>query len=481
MTMRAESHPVPGMTALLARQREAFLKDGPPSLAQRRAGLARLRAAVLACREELATTVSADFGHRSRHETDIMELAGVIQTIDYLYRKLPRFMRRERRHVGLLYRNGRAYVEYQPKGVIGVMAPWNYPIALTLIPLATALAAGNRAMLKPSELTPRTGEALQRMLAGTFDEDEVAVILGGPETGAAFSTLPFDHLLFTGSTAVGRKVMQAASEHLVPLTLELGGKSPAIVARGHVNRRTMNSIAFGKLANAGQTCVAPDYALVHEDDLETFIAEFSATAARFYPQGPSGADYTSISSDRHYDRLQGLIEAARSQGARVIAAGAHPESAANRPRTLAPTLVVGVGDDAAILQEEIFGPVLPVRTYRTMNEAIDYVNARPRPLALYYFGAEDADCRMLLARTTSGNAGINNTLLHVAQDDLPFGGIGPSGMGAYHGIEGFRAMSHAKGVFVQGRWNLPGKLHAPFGWFAQLAIAMMLGFDKNKN
>jgi coniferyl-aldehyde dehydrogenase len=308
-----------------------------------------------------------------------------------------------------------------------------------------------------------------------FSEEEVAVVLGGPDTGAAFSALPFDHLLFTGSTPVGRKVMKAASDNLVPVTLELGGKSPAIVGRGHVNDRTMSSLVFGKLVNAGQTCVAPDYALVHEDDLEAFVTRYIAKVADFYPNGPASKGYTSIVNDRHYARLKGLIDDSRSKGARIVEAGVQPESAISRQRTLAPTLVIGAAEDAALLQEEIFGPILPVLAYRTMDEAIAYVNARPRPLALYYFGEEDANCRKLLDRTTSGNVGINNTLMHVAQDDLPFGGVGHSGMGAYHGIEGFRAMSHAKGVFVQGRWNLPGLLHAPFGRFAELAIAMTLG------
>ncbi|MFT4192845.1 MAG: coniferyl aldehyde dehydrogenase [Comamonas sp.] len=475
VTQAPQHDPDTDMAALLARQRDAFLQDGPPDLPLRRARLARLRAAVLAHREALKDAVSADFGHRARHETDLMELACVIQAIDYLARRLRRFMQRERRHVHLFYRAGRAYVEYQPLGVVGVMSPWNYPISLTLVPLATALAAGNRAMLKPSELTPRTSEALQRMLAEAFAEDEVAVVLGGPEAGAAFSALPFDHLLFTGSTQVGRKVMRAASDNLVPVTLELGGKSPAIVARGHVNDRTVNGIVLGKLANAGQTCVAPDYALVHEDDLEAFIARYVATVQRFYPDGPASRDYTSIVSDRHCDRLRGLVEDARRRGARVIEVGASPALSSARERTLAPTLVVNAGDQAALMQEEIFGPILPVRSYRGIDEAIAYVNARPRPLALYYFGAEDGDCARLLARTTSGNVGINNTLMHVAQDDLPFGGIGPSGMGAYHGIEGFRAMSHAKGVFVQGRWNLPGLLHAPFGKIADLALFFTLG------
>lgn len=475
MSNHAEVRHLADMAATLDRQRAAFLRAGPPSLAQRKASLTRLRAAILASRGELEEAISADFGNRSRHETDVMELACVVQAIDYLRRHLRRFMRPQRRHVDVLYRTGRAHVEYQPLGVVGVMSPWNYPISLTLVPLATALAAGNRAMLKPSELTPRTSEVMQRMLAGVFAEDEVAAVLGGPEVGAAFSGLPFDHLLFTGSTPVGRKVMKAASDNLVPVTLELGGKSPVIVARGHANERTLSSIVFGKLANAGQTCIAPDYALVHEDDLETFVRQYLATVARFYPGGPTSPDYTSIVSERHFDRLKGLVDAARNAGARVIEAGVQPESAATRSRTLAPALVVGAPDDAAILQEEIFGPVLPVRTYRSMDEAIDYVNARPRPLALYYFGPANADSRKLLARTTSGNVGINNTLMHFAQDDLPFGGVGASGMGAYHGIEGFRAMSHAKGVFVQGRWNLPSLLHAPFGRFAELAIGMTLG------
>lgn len=466
------------MADLLGRQRSAFLHDGPPGLALRKARLARLRAAVLAHREALKDAVSADFGNRSRHETDIMELACVVQAIDYLCSHLRRFMKRERRHVHFFYRAARAYVEYQPLGVVGVMAPWNYPISLTLVPLATALAAGNRAMLKPSELTPRTSAALRRMLAGAFPEEEVAVVLGGPEVGAAFSALPFDHLLFTGSTQVGRKVMRAASDNLVPVTLELGGKSPAIVARGHVSGRTLHGIVYGKLSNAGQTCVAPDYALVHEDDLETFIARYAATVQRFYPQGPGSRDYTSIVSDRHHARLQGLVEDARRRGARVVELGERPAHMPGRERTLVPTLVVNPGDDAPLMQEEIFGPILPVRTYRGIDEAIAYVNARPRPLALYYFGAEDRDCARLLARTTSGNVGINNTLMHVAQDDLPFGGVGPSGMGAYHGIEGFRAMSHAKGVFVQGRWNFPGLLHAPFGKLADMAAALTLGKTK---
>jgi len=467
-----------GLAAVLDRQRKAFLDAGPPDLARRRGALARLRAAVLKYRIALGDAVSADFGHRSRHETDVMELLCVVQAIDYLSRNLRSFMKARRRHVDLFYRAGRAYVQYQPLGVVGVMAPWNYPVSLTLVPLATAIAAGNRAMLKPSELTPRTSEVIQQMLAQAFPDEQVAVVLGGAEVGAAFSSLPFDHLLFTGSTQVGRKVMKAASDHLVPVTLELGGKSPAVVARGHVNERTLRSLVFGKLANAGQTCVAPDYALVHEDDLDSFVEGYVAMVGRFYPDGPTGKDYTSIVNERHYARLKGLVDDALRKGARVVEAGVDPDTAAARPRTLAPALVINPPENAAILHEEIFGPILPIRTYRGIDEVIAYVNSRPRPLALYYFGAKDEYCKKLLTHTTSGNVGINNTLMHVAQDDLPFGGVGPSGMGAYHGPEGFRAMSHAKGVFVQGRWNLPRILQAPFGKLADLAVAIALGPDR---
>lgn len=468
------------MADLLYRQRHAFLHDGPPDLGVRQERLSRLRAAVLVHREAIHDEISADFGNRSRHETDIMELACVIQAIDYLSSHLRRFMKRERRHVQFIYRSGRAYVEYQPLGVVGIMAPWNYPIALSLVPLATALAAGNRAMLKPSELTPRTSEVLRCMLAEVFPEEEVAVVLGGPEAGAAFSALPFDHLLFTGSTPVGRKVMRAASDNLVPVTLELGGKSPAIIAPGHANERTLKCLVYGKLSNAGQTCVAPDYALVHEDDLETFITQYTATVQHFYPEGPASPDYTTIINGSHFDRLCGLVDHARRNGARVIEVGERPTHLPGREHTLVPTLVINTDDEAPLMQEEIFGPILPVRTYRSIDEVIAYVNARPRPLALYYFGNEDRDCARLLERTTSGNVGINNTLMHVAQDDLPFGGIGPSGMGAYHGIEGFRSMSHAKGVFVQGRWNFPSLIHAPFGKLADIVISLVLRKAKDK-
>jgi coniferyl-aldehyde dehydrogenase len=459
---------------IIARQRSAFLRDGPPSLKQRRADLKRLRAAILARRTELERALDADFGHRSRHETATLEMVSVVLSIDYLHRNLHRFMAPTRRHVAMAFRFASARIEYQPLGVIGIIATWNYPFQLAVMGLATAIASGNRTMLKLSEFTPETNRLLAGMLAETVSEEQVAVVTGDAAVGAAFASLAFDHLLFTGSTAVGRAVMRAASENLVPVTLELGGKSPAIVAPGHAHGRTAASIAFGKLANAGQTCIAPDYAMVHEDEAKLFGAAYGRAVEALYPDGPASEDYTSIINDQHFDRLQRLIDDARAKGARIVEVGKRPETAQGRPHTLAPLLVLGATDDMAIMQEEIFGPVLPVVAYATIDDTVAYVNARPRPLALYYFGGDNADRRKVLSRTTSGNVGINNTLMHYAQDDLPFGGVGASGMGAYHGIEGFRSMSHAKGIYVQGRWNVSDLMRAPFGRVANAILGMML-------
>src|SRR5262245_17270236 len=355
---------------ILAGQRSAFAREGPPSLHQRRADLKSLRGAILARRHEIEDVLSADFGHRSRHETVIMEIVPLIQGVDYLHRNLRRFMRPTRRHVALHMRLGRARIEYQPLGVIGIVAPWNYPVSLALMPLATALAAGNRAMIKPSELTPATSDLLARMLADIFPQEQVAVVAGDASVGAAFSALPFDHLVFTGSTTVGRAVMKAASDNLVPVTLELGGKSPVIVAPGHPLDHAAAGIAHGKLANAGQTCIAPDYALVHAGDIAAFTAAYEKAVSSLYPDGPASDDYTSIINGRHYARLTALIDDARAKGARVVQVGRTPEDAGRRPYTLAPTIVLGASDGMRIMQEEIFGPVLPVLPYGDIDEAI---------------------------------------------------------------------------------------------------------------
>ncbi|WP_246755738.1 coniferyl aldehyde dehydrogenase [Bradyrhizobium sp. CCBAU 53338] len=457
---------------VLALQRSSFRRKGVPSLAERRSDLSRLRTALIANRSKIEAAINSDFGHRSRHETGIMELAGLIFGIDYLRSRLPRMMRPEKRHVALHMRFGSARVQYQPLGVVGVMAPWNYPVYLALMPLVTAVAAGNRVMLKPSEFTPKTNALVENILETVFPTDQVAVVNGDASVGMTFSALPFDHLIFTGSTPVGRKVMQAASQHLVPVTLELGGKSPVIIEKGHPLDHASAGIVYGKLISGGQTCIAPDYALVHEDDLQTFLAAYDAAVVSAYPDGPSGDDYTWILNDRHLTRLTGLLTDARDKGATVRLMGREGRGA--HPRAMRPTVVLGVTDDMTIAREEIFGPILPVFTYRTIEEAIEFVDARPRPLALYYYGRDKAAQRKVLDGTVSGNVTINGTILHIAQDDLPFGGVGASGIGAYHGIEGFRRLSHAKGIYEQGRWNGSTLLRPPFGKMAERIIGFVL-------
>lgn len=462
------------MEQTLVLQRQAFLRDGPPTLNQRKADLRALKAALLARRDDIARAVRADFGHRSPHETALMELLPVVQGINYQLRHLRRWMRPQKRHVPLHFQPGRAWVASQPLGVVGIMSPWNYPMSLALMPLATAIAAGNRAMIKPSEFTAASSALLVELLGETFGPEQVAVVTGDATVGRDFAALPFDHLVFTGSTEVGRAVMKAASETLVPVTLELGGKSPVIVERGHSMRHAAASIAYGKLANAGQTCIAPDYALVHEDALDDFAEAYDQAVRALYPDGPLADSYTSIVNQRHYERLLALLDDARAHGATVREVGVHAGQAPGRAHTLAPALVTGVTAHMRLMREEIFGPVLPVVAYRELDEAIGYVNARARPLALYYFGGDPAQCRKVLALTTSGNVTVNNTLMHYAQDDLPFGGVGPSGQGAYHGVEGFRSLSHAKGIFKQGRWNLSALLRPPFGPLAELALKFLL-------
>jgi coniferyl-aldehyde dehydrogenase len=459
------------LNRILTQQRAAFLRDGAPGPAKRRADLLKLKRALLARRKQFEAAIDADFGHRPAHETAIMEFVPAIQGIDYLRAHLRRWMRPRRRSVAIHFRPGVAKVLHQPLGVVGVISPWNYPMGLCIMPLATALAAGNRAMIKPSEITPRTAELIAEMLGEIFSDVEVAVVTGGADVGAAFSALAFDHLVFTGSTHVGRNVLQAASDNLTPVTLELGGKSPAIVERGFSLARAAASIAYGKLANAGQTCIAPDYVLAPEREIEAFVAAYEDAVRSYYPLAASDGAYAAIVNQRHYERLIRLIDDAREKGARIIEIGA-PD--AQRARTLTPTLILDATPDMAVMQEEIFGPILPIIAYREIDDAIAYVNARPRPLALYVFSDRRSTVSRILAQTTSGNVTVNDTLLHYAVDDLPFGGVGPSGMGAYHGEEGFESLSHAKGVFTQARWNFAGFLRPPFGRIADLTLAYLL-------
>jgi coniferyl-aldehyde dehydrogenase len=461
------------LSDVLNKQRAAFVGAGAPSLEQRLANLAKLKKSILAFRSECEEAINADFGNRSRFETAVMEIMPVTQGIDYLRKHLRRWARPKSRHVAMQYRPARAKVVMQPLGVVGIVSPWNYPLALCLTPLATALAAGNRVMIKPSEYTPRTSALMAQMLAEIFSEEEVAVVIGGPDIGAAFSALPFDHLFFTGSTSVGKVIMRAASENLVPVTLELGGKSPVVVGDDYSIPRVAKALVYGKLSNAGQTCVAPDYVFVPEDKRDAFAEAFEEETRKAYPLGSADSGYASLISQRHHDRLVGLIDDAREKGARIVQIGL--KSGPNRPKTLAPTLVVGATPDMKIMQEEIFGPVLPVVTYRNLDDVIEYINSADRPLALYVFSNRQAIVDRVLSSTTSGSAVVNDTILQFVQDDVPFGGVGASGMGAYHGEEGFKTFSHAKGVFTQSKLSMVGIMRAPFGPLADRLLGFMIG------
>ena len=461
------------MRVILETQRAAFLRAGAPSLAERRADLAKLAAAIRHESERIADVISADFGHRSRHETELAEIFPVLSAIRHARKHLRRWMRPKRVSVGIELRPARAAVLHQPVGVVGIISPWNYPFHLAIMPLVAALAAGNRVMLKPSELAPRTAEFVAEFLAALFPYEKVATVGGGSDVGAAFARLPFDHLFYTGSTAVGRLVMQAAAENLTPVTLELGGKSPCILGEDADLPAAVESIVYGKLLNAGQTCIAPDYVLLPARQLDAFVDLAVQTVRKFYPTLKDNPDYTSIINERHYARVAQYVAEARASGARVTEINPAGETLAADARKLPPTLVIQPGDELAVMREEIFGPVLPIKTYSWLDEAIDYVNRHPRPLALYYFGGDGSKRDEVLRKTVSGGAAVNATLFHVAAENLPFGGVGASGIGAYHGEFGFQTFSHRKGVFLQSRFNASRFLQPPFGRVADLMLKFL--------
>ena len=451
MDMPADT-PLADLRPTLERLRAAQMARCP-DLAQRRDDLRRLRAAFKAGLPAMQAAIARDFGQRSPHESLIAEGMTVLHEIDDMLRHLRGWMRPQRRPTSWLFWPGRAELRLQPLGVVGVISPWNYPVNLALIPLATAIAAGNHVFLKPSEHTPATSAWLRELLAAVFPDDRVAVALGGPEVAGAFAALPFDHLFFTGSTAVGRKVMAAAAQNLVPVTLELGGKSPAIIGDGYPLANAAARIATGKWLNAGQTCIAPDYVLLPAAQRDAFVAELRREVQARYPQLDDNPDYTRIVNDGQYRRLRGYLDDARARGLEVVELVAVDPQRAERERLIPPTLVLEPGDDARLMQEEIFGPILPLRSYRTLDEAIACVNASERPLALYHFDHDRGRIERVLQETIAGGVSINDTLMHNAQSSLPFGGVGASGMGHYHGRDGFLTFSKQKPVFYQARWS----------------------------
>lgn len=441
------------------------------------AKLEALGDAVSARKDAFADALARDFGHRAKQETLLGDIFPVLSAIDYTKSHLREWMEPSERETRWPFRPAECSVVYQPLGVVGIMSPWNYPLQLSLVPLVAAIAAGNRAMLKPSELVPLTSELLRELAGSAFGEDEVAVVTGGPEEGERFASLPFDHLVFTGSTRVGKLVMRAASENLVPVTLELGGKSPVIVGRDFGASAAALRIMTGKAFNGGQSCIAPDYALVPGSMRDAFVAGCRAAATKLYPSIAKNPDYTSIVSDGHFARLCAHVDDAAARGATVHELLPPGESAEDlrEARKIAPTLILDVTPEMSCMGEELFGPLLPVVSYTDLSEAIAYVNDRPRPLALYYFGHHEADVARILAETTAGSVGINETLLQILQDDLPFGGVGPSGMGQYHGRYGFDALSKAKPVFRQSRINGTGFLRPPYRALQNTILRLLVG------
>lgn len=451
---------------LLRTQRASLARDGAPSAEIRIDRLGRATALLAAHAEDFCTALSADFGWRSPDSSLLTDIAAAIAHLRHARAHVRGWMKPSGRSVEppLNLLGAKARVLFQPKGAVGIVAPWNFPVYLAFAPLAGVLAAGNRALIKPSELAPATADLLERLIRLNFDETELAVVTGGEAVGAGFCRLPFDHLVFTGSTRVGRQVMAAAAENLTPVTLELGGKCPAIVGESADLAVAAMRIMAGKLLNAGQTCLAPDYVLLPRAKIDAFSEAARGATAALYPGVKDNRDYTAIASAAHYERLRALIVDAAAKGARVIEFNPRGEDLSQQEfRKLLPTLVLDPSEDMGVLQEEIFGPILPLVGYDRIEDAIAFVNARAHPLGLYYFGQDEAECETVLARTTSGGVTINDVIYHIAQDDLPFGGAGPSGMGRYHGREGFLEFSHQRGVYRQVRSEVIARVRPPYG------------------
>ncbi|WP_244552532.1 coniferyl aldehyde dehydrogenase [Bradyrhizobium sp. Ghvi] len=434
-----------------------------PDCAARLDRLARLRAVVADNEERFRRAISADFGHRAAVETTIAEAMMVFSEIRHAAKHLKSWMAPQRVATALQFLPARNRLMPQPLGVVGIIAPWNYPLQLTLAPAIGAIAAGNRVIIKPSELVPHFSALLEQTVAEKFDATELLVTGIEDEVARGFAHLPFDHLVFTGSTRVGRLVAEAAGRNLTPVTLELGGKSPAVIDASADLDEAAERIAYGKLLNAGQTCIAPDYVLVPEPSLQSFAEKVRAQMRRMFGIDPANKDYTSIISDRHYARLEGLVADAAQRGAKILQPAKADDPNWKAHRKFPPTLIVGATEAMAAMQEEIFGPVLPVLPYRQRADAIAFIVRRDRPLALYWFGTDSNARDDVLTRTVSGGVTINDCLFHFAQINQPMGGVGASGTGAYHGEWGFRTFSKLKPVFYRSKFNRLADLYPPYG------------------
>ncbi len=467
------------MEATLAAQRAAVAAELPVPMAARKDRMKRAIALVKDRADAFCDALSEDFGHRSRDQSMLTDVAGSVTPFVHALKAMDGWARREKRKLpfplGLL--GARAWVEYQPKGVIGVIAPWNFPVNLVMAPLAGIFAAGNRAMVKTSEFTPRVAAVFAEACPKYFAAEELAFISGGPEVGKAFAGLPFDHLLFTGATGIGKHILHAAADNLTPVTLELGGKSPVIVGKNADLARTAERVVVGKMLNAGQICLAPDYLLVAADEEAQVVEGLTRAAGAMYPTLLSNPDYTSVVNDRHFQRLNDWLDDAKAKGATVETVNpANEDFGSTNSRKMPLHIVRDVTDDMTIMQEELFGPILPVVNYAGIDDAIAQVNRRDRPLGLYYFGSDESERRRVLDRTISGGVTLDDVVWHVGMEDLPFGGIGASGMGSYHGLDGFRTFSHAKAVFKQARFDVAklAGMKPPYGAATRRTAARQL-------
>ena len=466
-------HSPASLDTRFTRMQQAARKEPNPPLELRLGRLETLERLLRDNTDAVADAICSDFGNRSVAETKLLELFPCHEALGHAIRNLRRWMRPQHRRVSLWFQPGRAEVRFQPLGVVGIIAPWNYPVYLAVAPLVAALAAGNRALVKMSELTPATSRVFAGLISQSFTGDEVSVVEGDAAVAREFSQLPFDHLLFTGSTSVGYHVMRAASDSLTPVTLELGGKSPAIIGVTADFEKAVERIIVGKTLNAGQTCIAPDYVLLPDGREQAFLETARSVVAKCYPDIQTTTDYTTIINEQHYARLSGYLDEACAHGAEIVdlAPGAVSDPLSRR---LLPVVLQHVNDGMRVMQDEIFGPLLPLIPYRDLDQAIAYVNARPRPLALYYFDTDSSCIDKVLDQTVAGGVTINDTIMHIAQDELPFGGVGPSGMGRYHGFDGFRTFSVQKGVFRQSRFSGIGLFKPPYGALFERLIKVLL-------
>jgi coniferyl-aldehyde dehydrogenase len=445
---------------LFTAQKNSFAQRPPRSHAQRIDALDALMAAMLRFEGALVESCKSDFGNRAAQETRMLEIFPIVDEIRHAKRHLKSWMRPQRMMASFPYWPSSGRIIKQPLGVVGIIGAWNYQVLLSLSPLVSVLAAGNHAMIKPAEAAPATADVIRKLIAESFPADYVTVAPAGSEISIAFSTLPFDHIIFTGSGRIGKVVMRAAAENLTPVTLELGGKSPALVHESYPIGVAADRICTGKFWNSGQTCVAPDYVLVPDSMRDRFVSEAAAVLKRRLPSIVANPDYTHMISRAACERMAGLVEDARSKGAQVVQIIPTAETVNADNRVFPPTLISNVSDDMRIMQEEIFGPILPIMTVRSLDDGIAYINAHDRPLALYYFDKDGSRIDHVLERTTSGGATVNDCLFHLGQNNLPFGGVGASGMGAYHGEDGFNTFSKRKGVLMMN--SLVGAFIARF-------------------